>query len=157
MDEFLATLVHHWHNLRQAQSSPTSFAYVHYLWYYDEGVLKTKQWYDYNPNEPYRERTHKVYEGKDNTIVLETNDAADTIWTTKANGWVGVADPNWKHPKGYTVKTKATLDKSGVFATDDRGWDVQGNSLWGSDKGPFVFEQCITKSQAITTSSGIKD
>ena len=52
MDEFLDTLVHHWHNLRQAQSSPTSYAYEHYLLYYDEGGLKTKQWYDYNPNEP---------------------------------------------------------------------------------------------------------
>ena len=59
-DEFLDVLVRHWHNLRQAQSSPTSFAYVHYEWYYDDGVLKTKQWYDYNPHEAYRARDHKV-------------------------------------------------------------------------------------------------
>ena len=126
MDEFLEVLVRHWHNIKQAQSSPTSFAYVHYLWYYDDGVLKTKQWYDYNPKEPYRERTHKVYEGKDNTIILETNDAADTTWTATPHGWTAVSDPNWKHPKGYTVRTKATLDRSGVFATDDRGWDWNG-------------------------------
>ena len=145
-DDFLQVLVKHWHNLKQAQSSPTSFAYVHYEWYYDDGVLKNKQWYDYNPHEPYRQREHKVYVNRWNdAIILETNDAADTIWTASNNGWVGKTDPDWKHPKGYTVKTKATLDKSGVFATDDRGWDKDGNLLWGSNKGPFVFEQCDTR------------
>ena len=97
MDEFLEVLVRHWHNIKQAQSSPTSFAYVHYLWYYDDGVLKTKQWYDYNPKEPYRERTHKVYEGKDNTIILETNDAADTTWTATPHGWTAVSDLSLIH------------------------------------------------------------
>ena len=59
MEKFLEHLVHHWHNLRQVQLNPTSFAYVHYHWYWEDGVLKTKQWYDWN-NEVYRERDHKV-------------------------------------------------------------------------------------------------
>ena len=143
MDEFLDTLVHHWHNIKQAQSNPQNFAYVHFLWYYDDGVLKTKQWYDYNPNEPYRERTHRVYE-RDNLVILETDKAADCVWSRTPKGWVGKSDPNWEHPNKVKVLTKARLEKN-LFAIDDKGWDQRGNLIWGTEKGPFVFTQCDTK------------
>ena len=151
-DEFLEMLVGHWHNLQQAQSSPASFAYVHYLWYWDGQILKTKQWYDYNPDEPYRERNHFVWlRQHDLSLILETYNpqkggekAADTVWTKTPRGWTGKTDPNCKHPDGIKVKTAAILEDN-KFHTDDRGWDKGGNLLWGSNKGPFEFTKCDTK------------
>ena len=85
MEKFLDLFVRNWHNLRQAQHSPASFAYVHYEVTWDGEQLKTKQWYDYEgPDKPYRERQHNVSDMEDGKVLLETFNnfvkLADTIF-----------------------------------------------------------------------------
>ena len=140
---FLDLLVHHWHNLRQAQMWPSSFAYIHYLWYFnDEGRLASKQWYDWN-GEVNRERTHNVVSKKDH-ILLETFNAdkkmPSLIFTESERGWIGKNEPNAHNGRGVVVST-ITLTKDS-FESDDKGYDEEGELLWGSKKGPFLFSKC---------------
>ena len=144
MDQFSNMLVHHWHNLKQAQLAPASFAYVHYLWYWEDGVLHTKQWYDYQgQSQPYRARTHKLIE-TETSIILETYNgdekSADTIWTQTPDGWVGQTEKGWISKEGVEIDTQAKLTKD-EFITSDKG-RKDGQLLWGSEKGPFRFTKC---------------
>jgi|TARA_B100000035_G_scaffold313497_1_gene327322 hypothetical protein len=146
MEKFLDLFVHHWHNLRQAQHSPASFAYVHYEVTWDGEQLKTKQWYDYEgPDKPYRERQHNVSDMEDGKVLLETFNnfvkLADTIFVPTPEGFRGQTEDGYFDPQGRRVETKVTLTNT-EFATSDKGWDRNGNLLWGSEKGPFVFNRC---------------
>ena len=145
-ERFLNLLVHHWHNLKQAQMYPSSFAYVHYHWYWEDGILKSRQWYDWN-NEVYRHRQDKVRSESDK-IILETYDGetrmGDSIFTESEFGFTGETEKGWIDHKGRRVEgTFKLIDE--LFETSDKGWDEDGNLLWGSKKGPFSFIRC-TKS-----------
>ena len=153
-EHFLNLLVHHWHNLKQAQMWPSSFAYVHYQWYYDEdGSLRSRQWYDWN-SEVYRTRRHVIVPKRDH-FILETYNgdlkSPDTIITQAERGYLGHTYPGAINAKGYRVETKFTLTEDS-FETDDKGWNEKGELVWGSKKGPFSFIRC-TKSIPTTVSS----
>lgn len=148
MERFIDLVVHHWHNLHQAQCYPSHFAYVHYLWYYEpsDGSLRTKQWYDYEGRDkPYRQRSHSISDMDDGTILLKTYDQglelANTLFFPTAEGYVGKTEPNYIDPKGRKVETTVTVTKDS-FETSDKGWDENGNLLWGSERGPFKFTRC---------------
>ena len=95
MEKFLDHLVHHWHNIKQCQLNPTSFAYVHYEWYYEDDVLKTKQWYDWN-GDVYRQRDHKVVIDNDQIILQTFKDGINvsdmTFTEVKDCVWVGKSE-----------------------------------------------------------------
>ena len=155
-DAFLDLLLGHWHNLKQAQMYPSSYAYIHYWWYVDEeGTLRSKQWYDYN-GEIYRQRRHEVIDNQGvSTVTLKTWDndepMPDIIFTEAEFGYHGSTVPGAVNGKGYKVESKIVLTKES-FETDDKGWNDQGKMVWGTHKGPFLFERC-TKSIPTTVSS----
>lgn len=143
---FIDLVVHHWHNLYQAQCNPSHFAYVHYKWYYEDGILKTKQWYDFEGEAtPYRQRQHIVEESGSN-VLLRTFDGdielATTTFVPTENGFVGRTEPGYVDPKGRKVETIVTVTEDS-FETSDKGWDENGKLLWGSNRGPFKFAKCI--------------
>ena len=142
MKKFLDHLVHHWHNIKQCQLNPTSFAYVHYEWYYEDDVLKTKQWYDWN-GDVYRQREHKIVVDNDQIMLQTFKDGINVsdMTFTEVQDCVWVGKSERIDEQGRRVETKARLTKDS-WETSDKGWDKSGTLLWGSEKGPFEFVKC---------------
>ena len=144
-DHFLSFLVHHWHNLKQAQMYPSAFAYTHYWWYMEDGQLYSKQWYDWN-GELYRGRKHNL-RIEPSQIVIETYDkflrVPDLVFTESETypGYFGRTRGDAERHDGAKVQAKITLTAS-EFTTHDKGWDENGKLVWGAEKGPFEFEKC---------------
>jgi|TARA_R100000030_G_scaffold17286_2_gene11758 hypothetical protein len=153
-DAFLDLLLGHWHNLKQAQMYPSSFAYIHYWWYVDEDdTLRSKQWYDWN-GEIYRQRRHSLISNPNNITLktwIDDEEMPDLVFTESEHGYQGSTLPGAVNGKGNKVESKILLTKE-TFDTDDKGWNDQGKMIWGTNRGPFQFIRC-SKSIPTTVSS----
>lgn len=54
------------------------------------------------------------------------------IFTESERGWIGKNEPNAHNGRGVVVST-ITLTKDS-FESDDKGYDEEGELLWGSKK-----------------------
>ena len=137
-EEFLELLIHNWDNLEQAQGYPTEYAYCHYDWSIEDGVLKSKQWYDHNM-QVYRERTHAVEECLHNVILHIDGQNARIIFAKQLDYWVGESEKDARTLSGVKIESRITLSST-EFTSMDRGVDSNGNIVWGKQKGAFIFK-----------------
>ena len=137
-EEFLELLIHNWDNLEQAQGYPTEYAYCHYDWSIEDGVLKSKQWYDHNM-QVYRERTHGIEEHLHNIILHIDGQNARIIFAKQLDYWIGESEKDAMTKSGVKIESRITLSST-EFTSMDRGVDSNGKIVWGKQKGAFIFK-----------------
>lgn len=137
--KFLELICHKWDNLHQAQCWPNEFAHVHYDWWMDNGVLHSKQWYDWN-GEVYRYRTHTLEDRKDEMIlhIKETKLHLSFKWG-EGGILVGTTPPNCYNASGIKIDTSISLDAQ-TYTSFDKGTTEKGEVLWGKIPSPFIFK-----------------
>lgn len=138
-NDFLNMLVKHWDNFQQAQSSPSHFAHIHYLWYWEDGFLRSKQWYDWS-GEVYRERVHR-YRTEEDTFILDTfrldGTQEPTIYFTRSeDGFEGSPAEGATNSRGELVESQINVTPDS-FVTVDKG---NKGEAWGDNPGAYVFK-----------------
>lgn len=135
--EFSDMICHHWHNLAQAQHSPTSFAHIHMEWWICGDEICSKQWYDHD-GRVYRQRKHKV-EDRGDVLILSTEDQPKVCIYPTNYGFHGKTPENSINSKGIEIHSEIFISKDKVEVIDIGR--LNGKLLWGDVPGPFIFHK----------------
>ena len=134
-------LLGHWSNKFQAQSSPHLYSSVESKWERVEGGLYSKNYFRRTPNDPYRERYHKIVSLSDTMVRVENytldwtrSENCDMIFVFDGTAWHGELETPGlcMGVKGYRVVSEIHLlgDK---LHSRDQGYNDRDEMVWGSE------------------------
>tara|TARA_Y100000361_G_scaffold153885_1_gene177099 strand:+ start:9684 stop:10124 length:441 start_codon:yes stop_codon:yes gene_type:complete len=136
-------------NWEQAHRDPTKFSHVR-LKYEDvgNGDIHVLQWYVHRPEEPYRERWHRLHTIDENTVIVQNflkdwtrNENCDMICRYSGTKWVGEGGACCT-ARGFKVESFFNLTENGIVCYDI-GLKEDGSRAFGG-RDPYIFEKLVT-------------
>ena len=133
-------LLGHWTNKFQAQSNPHYYSQVEIIWEVVDGGLHSKNFYRAEgPNNPYRERYHKVVVVSDTEVIVENYDLnwtrsenCDMMFMFDGQAWHGkIVGDKCTGNRGQRVNSEIHLFGNKLHSCD-QGYSSEGEMIWGS-------------------------
>jgi hypothetical protein len=134
-------IIGHWSNRHQAQSNPTEWVSVEIIWKrHEEGFQSTNYKRCDGPNDPYRQKNHKIVKVSNTECIIQNyhldwtrHEDCDMIFTFDGSAWHGklVGDKCVGYRGDKVISNIHCYGDK--LHTCDRGIDLEtGEMVWGS-------------------------